>query len=62
MIGVLVLVEAIQSTAMSHHGGCPCDTCAAAGGDQEALARLLMSIQIRARDSAPAASKEPDRV
>lgn len=42
MIGVLVFVEAIQSVALSHAVGCGCDVCAAAGGDQRALERLLV--------------------
>lgn len=56
MIGALVLVEAIQSTAMSHRRGCTCDVCASVAGDQEALERLLAGIQIQARDDARAAS------
>lgn len=49
MIAALVLIDAIASTASSHHPGCACDVCAAASGDQEALERLLLSIQVAAR-------------
>lgn len=57
MIGVLVFVDAIASTASSHRLGCRCDVCAAAAGDQEALARVLASLQIQARADARDATR-----
>jgi hypothetical protein len=41
-IGLLVLKEAIVSTALKHLSGCGCLVCRAARGDQEAFARVLV--------------------
>lgn len=57
MIGTIVLVDAIASTAASHSPRCRCDVCAAAAGNQEALARVLASLQIQARADARDATR-----
>ena len=39
-LDAFVFTEAINSVALSHDEGCDCLTCRAAGGDEDASARL----------------------
>jgi hypothetical protein len=41
---LLVLREAIASTALSHPEGHDCDVCKAAAGDRDAFTRILVEV------------------
>jgi hypothetical protein len=44
ILRVLTLREAIASVACTHEADCGCTTCLAAGGDEDALAEVLLAV------------------
>ncbi len=42
---MIVLMEALNSVALSHKQGCACTVCRAADGDKEAFYTLLLEIE-----------------
>lgn len=50
---LLMIQEAIASTALEHRSDCPCTVCRAAHGDEQAFAQIALSLEAAKAASEP---------